>query len=187
MVIRKSKKQATAHRIQTVAADLFLRRGFAATSVEDIAAAAGISRASLFNHYRGKPAIVAALAADMEPRLLQLLRHYLEKPLSTAQRLQQLFEYAARVLAQTAPLTRILFVHGSNGAGFPELEIEFDNLISAGVQQGDVRTDLPTQHLAEMVYLAFVASLLGWCRRDDIEPGQALAERARGLVLLLQH
>jgi AcrR family transcriptional regulator len=183
---KMSKKQVTAHKILAVAGDLFLRRGFTETSVEDIASAAGISRASLFNHYRGKPAIVAALAADMEPRLLQLLRHYLDKPLSTAQRLQQLFEYAARILAQTAPLTRILFVHGSNGAGFPALETEFGNLISAGVQQGDVRTDLPTRALAEMVYLAFVASLLAWCQDPAVEPEQAQAERARGLVLLLQ-
>ncbi len=186
MAIKKGKKQVTAHKILAVAGDLFLRKGFADTSVEDIATAAGISRASLFNHYRGKPAIVSALAADMEPRLLQLLRHYLDKPLSTAQRLQQLFEYAARILAQTAPLTRILFVHGSDGAGYPTLEAEFGHLISAGVLQGDVRADLPQPQLAEMVYLAFVASLLGWCQRADAEPRQVLAERVRGLVLLLQ-
>jgi AcrR family transcriptional regulator len=181
-----SKRESTSKQILAAASILFLQQGVAQTSVESIAAAAGISRASLFNHYRGKPAILAALAAEMEPRLLQLLAHYLDKPLSTAQRIQQLFEYSARVLARTVPLTRLMFVYGSEGAGFPALEARFEEMVVQGQRQRDVRTDIESAQLAHMVYLAFVASLLGWCQHPDEVLPEQLAKRARSLVLLLQ-
>lgn len=186
MVQKLSKKQATARRIRAVAGDLFLRRGFTDTTVDDIAMAAGISRASLFNHYRGKPAIVAALAAEVEPRLLQLLQHYLDQPLSTAQRLEKLFAYAARVLTQTAALTRVLLVHGSEGAGYPALEASFEDMVVLGQQQGDVRSDIEPAQLAQVVYLAFIASLLAWCQPADETVSEQLTMRVRSLLLLLQ-
>jgi AcrR family transcriptional regulator len=186
MVIKLSKRQTTSKAIQVAASALFLRQGFEQTSVEEIAAAAGISRASLFNHYRGKNAIVASLAAELEPRLLQLLRHYRHKPLTTAQRLVQLFDYAGRVLAQTAPLTRILFVHGSAGIGFPALEAEFEEMILLGQRQLEVRDDIESDQLAHMVYLSFIAGLMGWCQSADDTPPQQLQQRARSLILLLQ-
>jgi hypothetical protein len=40
--------------------------------------------------------------------------------------------------------------------------------------------------LAHMVYLAFAASLLGWCQQGDESLPEQLAIRARSLVLLLQ-
>jgi AcrR family transcriptional regulator len=186
MIVKLGKKQTTSKAIQAAASTLFLRQGFDQTSVEDIAAAAGISRASLFNHYRGKSAIVAALAGELEPRLLQLLRHYLHKPLTTAQRIEQLFSYAGRVLLQTVPLTRILFVHGSAGIGFPALEAEFEEMIRLGQRQSEVRSDIESDQLAQMVYLGFIAGLMGWCQQAGDAPPQQLQQRARSLVLLLQ-
>ena len=64
MSLREAKKRETAARILAAAQQLFLQRGFATTALEDIAAAAGVSRASLFNYYNGKAAIIDALAAS---------------------------------------------------------------------------------------------------------------------------
>ncbi|WP_328531249.1 TetR/AcrR family transcriptional regulator [Nocardioides sp. NBC_00368] len=44
-----------------VAADLFVNRGFAATSTRDIAEKVGIRQASLYYHFAGKPGILAEL------------------------------------------------------------------------------------------------------------------------------
>ena len=188
MATRETKKLKTARRIRQQAGQLFLQHGVESVSVEDIAAAAGVSRASLFNYYRGKTAILQAMAGELEPRLLKLLDHYMDKPLGTADRLRELFAYSGRVLAQTAPLTRLMFVHGSGGVGFPALEREFVRLADMGQRQGDLRDDLSAAELGSVMYLAYVAGLLGWCRegQDGQFEEEAMKRRADTLVSLLE-
>lgn len=182
--MRKEKKLATASRIQAVARELFLAKGYPQTSVEEIALAAGVSRAGLFNYYRGKAAILQALSAELEPRLVQLVQHYQAKSLTTADKIRQLFEYSAKILEQTAALTRLLFVQG-NSEGFPALELAFRQLVLAGQQRGELRKDLAAGVLAETLYLGFMASLLGWCRSPDMALSVELARRADALALIL--
>ena len=69
---------ASAARNAVVAAalDLFARQGFEATSVEQIAQAAGVSRSTFFRQFGGKDDVVFA---DHE-ELLAMLRDYLSKP-----------------------------------------------------------------------------------------------------------
>ncbi len=191
MSLRAEKREATARRIRKVAGELFLRDGYEQTSVEEIAAAAQVSRASLFNYYRGKQAILLAMSAELEPRLMQLLDHYLEKPGSTVERLRALFSYSERVLSQTAELTRLMFVHGSGGRGYPALRDEFVRLVRQGQRQGDVRKDLSPESLGDAAYLGFVAALLGWdapgvdapgVDAPGVNPGAASLEQRLGFL-----
>jgi AcrR family transcriptional regulator len=52
---------STRERILDVAEALFAEQGFAGTSVRDIAAAAGLTAASLYNHFDGKEALYEAV------------------------------------------------------------------------------------------------------------------------------
>ena len=181
-MLREAKKQAISQRILREARKLFLERGVAATTVEDIAAAADISRASLFNYYRGKPAILDTMAVAMAARLEQLVEHYRGKPLGTAQRLQQLFAHCARVLEQTGEFHRELFVHDCSGLDFPGLYQALKALLRAGQQRGDVRQDLDPELAAELVYLSFSAGLLGWLRNPRQTVAEQFSARARYLA-----
>jgi TetR/AcrR family transcriptional regulator len=53
-----------ARRIETAARRLFANRGFAGTSMAEIATAAGVSKATVFHHYRSKRALYEALVGD---------------------------------------------------------------------------------------------------------------------------
>ena len=178
MSLRESKKKANAGRILDVSQRLFLEHGYAATSIVDIAAAAGVSRASLFNYYNGKPAIIEALAARLEPRLVQMVAHYVSKPLTTGQRIEALFGYLAKVVDQTTGLTRLLLVQGSSAADFPSLRQTLVQLVEEGQRQGEVRDDFAAEQVAEPLYLAFVASLLGWARHGGMTASRQFAQRA---------
>jgi hypothetical protein len=115
-----------------------------------------------------------------------MVQHYLAKPLSSEQRILALFAYAARVVEQTSALTRLLLVQGENAAEFPELGKAFIQLVEEGQRRGELRDDFPPEILAESVYLAFIAGLLGWAR----SPGQSVEEqfsrRARFISASLQ-
>lgn len=53
-----------ARRIESAARRLFASRGYAGTSMAGIAAAAGVSKATVFHHYGSKQALYAALVGD---------------------------------------------------------------------------------------------------------------------------
>lgn len=72
---REQRARATRDRIVRAATDLFLERGYAATTVEAIAGTAGVGVATVYQAFGTKAAIVAraldvAIAGDDEPRPL---------------------------------------------------------------------------------------------------------------------
>lgn len=73
---RADKSELRRQLIIEAAATLFILKGFHQTGMRDIAAQAGISLGNLYNHFKGKHEIIAAIAemetAEMEP-LLELL------------------------------------------------------------------------------------------------------------------
>ena len=66
MTLRERKKLATWRAIQSAELRLFAEQGYEATTVEQIAAAANVSRATFFNYFAGKDA--ALLDQDPEER-----------------------------------------------------------------------------------------------------------------------
>lgn len=59
--LRERKRRDTLQRIAAVALELFVARGYDATTLDDIAAAAGISRRTFFYYYESKEQILQAL------------------------------------------------------------------------------------------------------------------------------
>jgi AcrR family transcriptional regulator len=58
--VRRERAEATRLVIAAAAGSLFAERGYAATSIEEIAAAAGVGRATVFNSVGGKPELLNA-------------------------------------------------------------------------------------------------------------------------------
>ncbi|GAA3597702.1 TetR family transcriptional regulator [Kineosporia mesophila] len=58
--VRESKKEATRARIAEAGLRLFLERGYGTTTLDDIAAAAGISRRTFFYYFRSKDDVLLA-------------------------------------------------------------------------------------------------------------------------------
>lgn len=63
MGIRETKKASVRERLVDAAASLFLERGVEGTTMDDIAAAAGTSRTSVFNYFGYKEAILVEIGA----------------------------------------------------------------------------------------------------------------------------
>ncbi len=184
MARRATQRLARERAIQGAARRLFLAHGLENTTMDQIAEAADVSRATLFNYYPGKPALLVALGGSLEQRLVKALHHYRDKHEQAPEALSELFAHAARVLEQTAALTRLLLRHNSGDQGLPALLDAFVLLAADGQAQGQWRDDLPAQRLGETLYLSFVASLLGWCPG---EPGatKPLESRCADLNRLL--
>src|SRR3989337_454521 len=62
--LRERKKRALRERTYRRAIELFMAKGYEATTVDEIAQAAEIGRATFFNHYPSKEAILHELARE---------------------------------------------------------------------------------------------------------------------------
>jgi AcrR family transcriptional regulator len=56
------------------AAELFARRGYLGTSMNDVAEGCGLSKASLYHYYRDKDEVLASIAERHVTRLVELVR-----------------------------------------------------------------------------------------------------------------
>jgi AcrR family transcriptional regulator len=68
--LRARKRQQTRERLTRVAMALFLERGFEATTLDDIAAAADISRRSFFHYFESKEDVVFAWQEESTAALI---------------------------------------------------------------------------------------------------------------------
>jgi AcrR family transcriptional regulator len=66
---RQDRGQATRDHLVGEATRLFAERGFDATSVEAVLDAAGVSRGSLYHHFKSKEALFEAVLDDAEVRI----------------------------------------------------------------------------------------------------------------------
>lgn len=105
----------TRDRILDTAEALFAERGFAATSVRDIATAAGLTPASLYNHFEGKEALYAAVLERGIAPLMALL----DEPPPGAESAPRHGEILERVMAafgERPNLPRLIY-HEAIGGG----------------------------------------------------------------------
>ena len=141
-----------ARRIETAARRLFANRGFAGTSMADIAAAAGVSKATVFHHYRSKRQLYAALVGDafagFREQLLPLLdaggdlqgslREFAAAHVDRLTRMQGTMRLIAREMLSGTPASGELL----SGSGMAQ---NFSLLVDAlrrGQAQGTVRDDV---------------------------------------------
>ncbi|MEU4423260.1 TetR family transcriptional regulator [Actinoplanes sp. NPDC024001] len=65
----KEQSEITARRIREVATAMFAERGYAAVGLEEVAAAAEVTRGAVYHHYRNKQALFEAVAAAAQQRV----------------------------------------------------------------------------------------------------------------------
>jgi AcrR family transcriptional regulator len=101
--LRESKKRETRQRISDVATRLFFERGFDAVTVEEIAAAAHVSKVTVFNYFARKE----DLFLDREQELMPLLRQALRARPTARASVEALRGLVDTLLEQKHPFARI--------------------------------------------------------------------------------
>ena len=73
MPTKAAQAEATRAALLATGRELFAARGFAATSTEDLVAAAGVTRGALYYHFADKRALFEAVFEDVERELVERL------------------------------------------------------------------------------------------------------------------
>lgn len=78
--LREQQRQTTRARIVEAALTVFEQRGMAVATIEEILTAAGVSRATFYAHFTGKPDVGRAILSDMWDRSVELYARFAALP-----------------------------------------------------------------------------------------------------------
>lgn len=163
-----ARARATRAKIYAAAIALIDEKGFEATTMEQIAAAAGVVRASVFNHFAAKHDVLAAFLREFTNEIIAKAK------VSAARgfrgRLQVLFAAAGavarrhrNVIAATASLA---VGHGPlapvDGEVDDVLRSFLADLVKDAQRGGEVRADLKADFLANLILGLMTVTLHDW-------------------------
>src|SRR5487761_1531478 len=100
---RGRRQRLTQQAIVAAAADLFARKGFGATSLDDIAEVLGASKASLYYHIKNKEEILRLIFLTVLTVSEEPLRQIVEGNLPPEEKLWRAIEHQTTVAADRSP------------------------------------------------------------------------------------
>ena len=107
--------------IVNAAAHLFGEKGYHGTSVRDISGEVGILAGSLYSHITGKQELLAEILRGYSARARAVLEPLLGAPLSTREKLREVFAIYFRMTAEAPSQARVA-VHDFRALSSDELE-----------------------------------------------------------------
>jgi len=157
-----------------VALRVFAERGYDGASMDDVARAAGITKASIYHHVSGKEALLERGLG----RALDALFSILDEPQSrdgrAIERLHYIVERVAEPKMQLLPeLTVLTRVHGHSKSERPAVERRrafarvVTDLIKEAQHDGDVRADLEAR-LVSLLIFGMSNSVFEWYRTGSL-------------------
>ena len=132
----------------TIAAGLFARRGLRATTVRDIADAAGILSGSLYHHFSSKEAIVDEILRSFLDGLFGDYRRIVEAELGPRETLEELVRASFRAIHDKPDEVSIYQDEVKHLAGNPR----FDYLRERNTEFRDMWTDILRRGQADGVF-----------------------------------
>lgn len=188
---RDRKRQETAARIVAVAFELFEARGYEAVTMEQIAAAADVAKATLYAYFPVKEAIVRQrFHDDLVAGLPALQAELAALPGAVARLRRFLARAAAYSEAQQAYLRPYLAFRLSRPFGGERqrsgLDRAFTQLLAEAQAAGEIAATLPAGQLADYLQFLHLGALMRWLESDAVAvPGSLAAEFETMLGLFL--
>jgi AcrR family transcriptional regulator len=177
--VRRLPRAQRREQILTAATEAFARAGFAATSLDDIAAEAGITRVILYRHFDSKTDLYQAVLDRMCARL----DAHVEQPVGgfTAASIDGLLEAAVESPAGF----RLLFQHALREPEFKERIEKFRADITAAAYL-QISALIPDQALArwaaQLAPVVAIEAIIAWLDAGQPDPGRAAARVVQAVM-----
>jgi AcrR family transcriptional regulator len=186
----KQRKPYNLDAILDVAVRVFLKRGYDGSSLDDVARAAGITKASIYYHVRSKEELLARGVGRALDALFAVLEERPAKAGPAAARLRYIVHRTIEITVDQLPEVALLLrVRGNTPVErkIMERRREFDHLIARVMRnaqrQGDLRADVEPR-LATRLLFGMLNSITEWYRPggglEAPEVAEAIAKIAFG-------
>jgi AcrR family transcriptional regulator len=173
---RRSRRSAELRdRIFRAALDLFARKGFASTTVEDITNAADVGKGTFFNYFPSKDHILLAFAEMQLGRLREAVEQARQSHEPVPKFLRSLTTRMTAEPARNPDLIRALLLAflSNTEVRLQMMDIQsrvlalHAEMVQLGQQRGEVRTDLAPIEVAQVFRQTIFGTLLIWSLYGD--------------------
>ena len=176
---RERKKQETRDRILSVAHEMLIAKGFEGTTLEQVAEEADVSKATFYNYFQNKDALLRAIAEIEIAAVGEQMAGEPGLPKSPLAMIHRSLEvmFSQESIAISVVRQVILNAVG-RGEEMPAPITELSNmlvdLVRQAQEQGELRIDLNPERLAEAIGTAYFTASI-FC--EGIDPSLTEADR----------
>ncbi|MEP6390391.1 MAG: TetR/AcrR family transcriptional regulator [Halioglobus sp.] len=191
----QERREQSTELVLASALKLFVSRGYRATSIDDIARQAGLTKGAVYFYFKGKSALLVELIAQSCTLYQGIFTRMQTSRLNASAQLELFVDWAAEVGALNNELLLLpILMSTESGIGDEEVEraleqlydrfhTEMERVVCQGRDEGEFIQDVfPTEQAAVLV--AFTdGMLLEWFRRSDRLSGRNLIQSAKTLLI----
>jgi len=186
---RARKKERTRAQIYDAAMELFLARGYAAVTIEDICDAADVARGTFFLHFPTKDALLGEYGRQALAELAALVDA--GKQDDAAATLARALQFLAERSTRHADVVRLVVREtalsptavGETTAAGRDLTEVFASIIRRGQRTGELRRSVDPLLAGAVLASAYLAIAGEWARRTDAPDLTTLVRGAVDLIL----
>ncbi|WP_330291200.1 TetR/AcrR family transcriptional regulator [Streptomyces sp. NBC_00576] len=167
---RQERRRRKLHdQLYETAVDLFVAQGFEATSMEQIAEAADVARATVFNHFSQKVGFLEEWGVRRRALVNEILgsQHAEDLPVGDGLR-RYLKEMVDLNVVSRAETTVLMDASARYGRLLqdPSLEIELSRIVEQGQQRGEIRADVDCDQAGQLLAACYFTAILRWIREE---------------------
>ncbi|MCP5058848.1 MAG: TetR/AcrR family transcriptional regulator [bacterium] len=175
---REQKVRETRERIFSVALEAFVRQGYAATTVREIASGAGISAVTFHSHYRTKDHLLQKLAELYLDALMALLDELVDRSQRGEFRAEDFQGLAIEAFGATPTIGRELAIEAQRAIlGTPtgkrftrETQLGFTATAASLQSSGHLRRDFDANTIASAATNFVAGAFHSWLNDPDANP-----------------
>ncbi|MET8976354.1 helix-turn-helix domain-containing protein [Streptomyces sp. NPDC004539] len=166
---QERRRRALHDQLYDTAVGLFVRQGFEATTMDQIAEAADVARATVFNHYSQKVGFLEEWGVRRRARVALILGAEHAEDLPVGDRLRRyLTEMADLNIASRAETAVLMDASARYGRLLqtPSLEVELARIVEEGRGRGEVRAGVDCEQAGALLAMCYFSTVLRWTRED---------------------
>jgi TetR/AcrR family transcriptional regulator, cholesterol catabolism regulator len=184
-------------RIRQAARELFLERGYEATTTKEVAERAGVATGTLFLYARDKPDLLCLVMHERLAATVDRALSTLPKAAPLLDRLMHLFRVIFEMYGEMPALAAdfVKVVPGADGPNGQQVNAQtfaflrhLMILVAEAKERGEVAADIDALRAARNIFALYFAALMSWLARLEtleaaLDPGlrESLALQIRGM------
>jgi AcrR family transcriptional regulator len=170
---RERRRAETRERLYRAALDLFAKRGFLETTVEDITEAADVGKGTFFNYFPTKEHVLATFGAQRLAEIERAVERAQKGPVLPA--LQELATDLAGHAKESPALLRAIYAaHASCAPVRAELQKRLKTgrrlvtqVFQIAQDRGEIRRDVSASELARLTQVILLGVAVAWALNPD--------------------
>lgn len=185
--ISEAAKESRRAHILGAAVRCFARRGYYATTIEDVVVESGLSRGALYLYFPSKETLYLAISEQWNCGMEGAVKARLTPDMSPAAILRLLIEINGEHVQAESEACRVLMEGWSLSHTIPELEERLQRqqvrslrnlsqLLRAGVEAGELRADLDVETQARMLRATLHGLMVQWHQQPGSVDWQRVAQ-----------